>query len=192
MKAIPTIYDGVVFRSRLEARWAAFFSALALDWRYEHERFARWLPDFWLPELDLTVEVKPVRPDLSDKCVSDIDAFNIEQGYGTLLFSNDYDHPEGPHAVVIYGEPRHGKYGLVTSGCCGAGGGVSFYDDFSIGVCRRCPSPGSVWYCVDDTCICALDRCTQQPSRCMDRYPTPPDDAYSRAQLQWKSPLNAC
>jgi hypothetical protein len=25
MKAIPTIYQGVEYRSRLEARWAAFF-----------------------------------------------------------------------------------------------------------------------------------------------------------------------
>lgn len=64
IKAIETKYKGYRFRSRLEARWAVFFDALALDWQYEPEGFdlgsAGWyLPDFYLPELELWVEVKP-------------------------------------------------------------------------------------------------------------------------------------
>jgi hypothetical protein len=35
MKAIPTVYRGIRFRSRLEARWAVWFDALGLDWTYE-------------------------------------------------------------------------------------------------------------------------------------------------------------
>jgi hypothetical protein len=33
--AIPTVYKGVQMRSRLEARWAAFFDELGWPWEYE-------------------------------------------------------------------------------------------------------------------------------------------------------------
>lgn len=64
IKAIETKYKGYRFRSRLEARWAVFFDALGLRWEYEKEGFdlgkAGWyLPDFWLPELNCWVEIKP-------------------------------------------------------------------------------------------------------------------------------------
>lgn len=65
IKAIETQYKGYRFRSRLEARWAVFFDALGTKWDYEPEGFdlgeAGWyLPDFWLPTLELWVEVKPI------------------------------------------------------------------------------------------------------------------------------------
>jgi len=58
---IPTVYKGRQYRSRLEARWAAFFDLLG--WRYEYEPFDRrgWIPDFLLLGRDeVLVEVKPV------------------------------------------------------------------------------------------------------------------------------------
>lgn len=68
MKAIETKYKGCRFRSRLEARWAVFFDALGVVWEYEPEGYElgggmRYLPDFWLPEFQMYVEIKPVRPD---------------------------------------------------------------------------------------------------------------------------------
>lgn len=44
--AIPTLYKGRQYRSRLEARWAAFFDLL--NWRHEYEPFDLdgWIPDF--------------------------------------------------------------------------------------------------------------------------------------------------
>lgn len=64
IQAIETEYAGVRFRSRLEARWAVFFDALGVRWEHEPEAFvlpsgARYLPDFWLPDLKLFAEVKP-------------------------------------------------------------------------------------------------------------------------------------
>jgi len=44
--AIPTTYKGVNFRSRLEARWAAFFDRARWTWAYEPLEFAGWIPDF--------------------------------------------------------------------------------------------------------------------------------------------------
>lgn len=60
VKAHKTIYGGVVFRSRLEATWAAFFDIEGLPWAYEPVDLDGWVPDFalWL-ERPVYVEVKP-------------------------------------------------------------------------------------------------------------------------------------
>lgn len=62
IKARPTVYNGIHFRSRLEATWAAFFEGLGWAWEYEHEEIAGWLPDFTLDfgaSRKILVEVKP-------------------------------------------------------------------------------------------------------------------------------------
>lgn len=66
MKSIPTVYAGVKFRSRLEARWAAFFDLRGIEWDYEPIDFDGWAPDFRLKLAghDLFAEVKPF--DLGD------------------------------------------------------------------------------------------------------------------------------
>jgi hypothetical protein len=62
VQAIETEYAGCRFRSRLEARWAVFFDKLGAPWEYEAQGFeapaGRYLPDFWLPTLEMWVEVK--------------------------------------------------------------------------------------------------------------------------------------
>lgn len=62
IRAISTRYAGCHFRSRLEARWAVFFDALQIEWLYESEGFetpaGRYLPDFYLPENAVWVEIK--------------------------------------------------------------------------------------------------------------------------------------
>lgn len=63
MKAHPTTYAGVNFRSRLEARWAAFFDCMGVRWDYEPCDFAGWTPDFRLDERGCPpafAEIKPV------------------------------------------------------------------------------------------------------------------------------------
>ncbi len=80
----PTSYRGILFRSRLEARWAVFFDALDIGWEYEPETFElddghQYTPDFRInattgvhharlweyreqpPDLRVFVEVKPTR-----------------------------------------------------------------------------------------------------------------------------------
>jgi hypothetical protein len=63
IKAIETRYKGYRFRSRLEARWAVFFDTLGIEWVYEKEGYSLgevgpYLPDFWLPQVDMWAEVK--------------------------------------------------------------------------------------------------------------------------------------
>lgn len=54
--AIVTEYDGVEFRSRLEAKWAVLFNQLGIRWQYEPYTIKRsgqagYLPDFLLSGL---------------------------------------------------------------------------------------------------------------------------------------------
>jgi hypothetical protein len=46
VKAIPTVYRSTRFRSRLEARWAAFFDLAGWYWVYEPFDCGGWIPDF--------------------------------------------------------------------------------------------------------------------------------------------------
>lgn len=82
LKAIETRWNGILFRSRLEARWAVFFDRLSVKYLYEAETYSLppipgaprdafgdgivwYLPDFLLPKQQrfpdpLWVEVKGV------------------------------------------------------------------------------------------------------------------------------------
>jgi hypothetical protein len=75
IKAIPTTYNGVRFRSRLEARWAAFFDLARVKWHYEPFDLDGWAPDFLIaapvrefdqPIINVLVEVKPIDLDSTD------------------------------------------------------------------------------------------------------------------------------
>jgi len=65
-KVIPTYFNGVQFRSRLEARWAVFFRTLHINYEWEPESFDLgngicYIPDFYLPKYNggIYCEVKP-------------------------------------------------------------------------------------------------------------------------------------
>lgn len=65
-RAIETRFDGVLFRSRTEARWAAFFKRLGVSFEYEPHRFDLgsgsglvYTPDFFLSTVNCYAEVKP-------------------------------------------------------------------------------------------------------------------------------------
>lgn len=64
MEAKPVTYGGVSFRSTLEFRWSVFFDCLKVKWLYEPQSFSvggsGYIPDFWLPEYESFVEIKPV------------------------------------------------------------------------------------------------------------------------------------
>lgn len=72
IKPIQTSYKGYLFRSRLEARWAVFFDTLGIKWEYEKEGYdlgeeGWYLPDFWLPEEKIWVEIKGQSPTEKEK-----------------------------------------------------------------------------------------------------------------------------
>jgi hypothetical protein len=65
LRAIETQFDGYMFRSRTEARWAVAFNALSIRYEYELEGWplddgTLYLPDFYLPRISMWAEVKPL------------------------------------------------------------------------------------------------------------------------------------
>ncbi len=66
IKSKPIVYNGVQFRSRLEAKWACFFDLVEWRWQYEPYEINGFNPDFILycksdayPVKIIIVEIKP-------------------------------------------------------------------------------------------------------------------------------------
>jgi hypothetical protein len=62
MKVKPTQYKGVWMRSKTEARCAQWLEDWGFVWLYEPESLLdgiQYTPDFYLPEIDTLIEVKP-------------------------------------------------------------------------------------------------------------------------------------
>jgi len=70
IKAIPTTYKGIEFRSKLEAKYAQALDMLGIVWEYEGHGFrfddgTCYSPDFYMPEIDTYLEVKGVMDEAS-------------------------------------------------------------------------------------------------------------------------------
>ena len=96
INALPTLYNGVEFRSRLEGRWAVFMDHLGVAWEYEAEGFDLWgdwyLPDFRIPHLEAWLEIKPMQPNKRERRVaellsiaSDKDVYTFCEGFHSDL-----------------------------------------------------------------------------------------------------------
>lgn len=100
---IPTRYKGYHFRSRTEARWAVFLDSLELEWQYEHQVFdiegEKYLPDFWLPQRRLFLEVKGQWP-------------NDQERNKAELLSKATDR----HVLMVIGVPSDKDGGYVPFG----------------------------------------------------------------------------
>lgn len=96
IQAIETEAYGCRFRSRLEARWAVFFTGARFRWQYEPEGFetphGRYLPDFRLDTGmgPFWVEVKPVSDTVDDPRWADVAA-----GSGLMLLCLRGMHRDG-------------------------------------------------------------------------------------------------
>jgi hypothetical protein len=87
IKAIPTVYKGIEFRSKLEAQWAATLDVLEVPWLYEVEGYqlsdgTRYLPDFYLPDSDQFFEVKGV---MTDKDMHKIEQLSKDSGKDVVI-----------------------------------------------------------------------------------------------------------
>jgi len=69
VKPIATTFNGVRYRSRLEARWGAFFELCGWSATYEPFDLGEWTPDFILHgNTRVLVEVKPILEVDKDTC----------------------------------------------------------------------------------------------------------------------------
>lgn len=89
IKAIDTVYDGLKFRSRLEARWAVFFKFNRISYSYEPEGFELphgwYLPDLWLPDHKIWVEIKQGQPTEDEMSLAR--DLSSATGHGTLVLA---------------------------------------------------------------------------------------------------------
>jgi len=130
IKAIPTKFNGVLMRSRLEARWAAFFTNCGWRWTYEPFDAAGWAPDFviHLPAGDVYVEVKPMfTPKVRETFISVAEPL-VGQEHRAILVS---DH--------IHFEP--GDFGDAMIGMGIGRGAFVGGDDIAIGCCTASEMP---------------------------------------------------
>jgi len=133
VKAHPTMYNGVQYRSRLEARWAAFFDLAGWKHEYEPIDLPGWSPDFRVtfecghseckPTHTLLVEVKPF---------FDISQFEghpcMRYAYGRSngdAIPADASAAFGANPEVTFWEMAHGAGG----GCDCVMNWVEFYGD---------------------------------------------------------------
>lgn len=106
IKVINTRYDGHLFRSRVEARWAVFFNELGWQYEYEKEGYdlgngVWYLPDFYLPELKTWVEVKG-------------EGTSIEDAKKPILFSRLLG--DDTFVVVVSGPPTPNQFRCFMGG----------------------------------------------------------------------------
>lgn len=128
IKAIETRYKGYRFRSRLEARWAVFFQTMRIKWEYEPQGFelpcgTRYLPDFFLPEFKLYVEVKGSE-ESAREAIKTLETFRDYVG-AILLFVGV---PEVPIAVDRYTLTGAGE--LFCTDTTDSSGGSNNFDAF--------------------------------------------------------------
>lgn len=117
--ALETHYAGYRFRSRLEARWAVFFDAAGIAWEYERQGFelsdgTRYLPDFWLPAVNLWVEVKGAAPTQAERMKAIL--LSLQDRHGAVIVVG----PPGQHAERWYPE----ETGSTIAGRLGVDCGV--------------------------------------------------------------------
>jgi hypothetical protein len=141
--AIPTQFAGINFRSRLEAKWAAFFELCGWHWHYEPLDLNGYIPDFIVQmQRDVLFEVKPFLR--FDDPQVDAAIKKIEQSgwpkqrdavvVGSVLI---------PTASCYDTAPPHGLGVMMETDCCSAGrcascGHISFSSDLICYGCRLC------------------------------------------------------
>lgn len=130
-RAIETQYKGYRFRSRLEARWAVFFDALSIRWEYEKEGYdlgdlGRYLPDFWLPDLQCFMEVKGAEPTPDETALTSM--LRVQTG---------------SPVIIVHGEVGPGPWRCFAHDIGHSSGGVSEWYVYFF-VCE-CGQPKVSW-----------------------------------------------
>ena len=135
-----TLYRNVVFRSSLEAEWAAFFDAHNISWKYEPQTFTDgitwYLPDFFLKDCILRsgtkgvwLEIKPAFK-INGKRVFDDFRSKFEL-MGNLPFWERNFCVFFGHPIIEFQSETHEGYQIYP-----------YYDNYMI--FAKCPKCGTV------------------------------------------------
>ena len=154
IKPIPTKYKGVTFKSRLESRFAEWCHTHNHRWMYEPEALGDfsqgYVPDFYLPESKLIVEIKP--PFFVDETykmdlllnASEFNKFSLvvasmESELSVLRYSESLDDDALSFEAEINSEFKRSWdiCGQITAGFCKKCGSLHFYG-YGSWKCRGC------------------------------------------------------
>ena len=148
IKAIETKYKGYRMRSRLEARWALFFDICHEKWEYEREGYqlksGRYLPDFWLPRLDMWVEVKGESPTKQE-----------------VKLLEELCHATDKMGMFLIGTPGNNRP-MVYVTCTDSSGGGQYWDDDEYELAFREDGTGRVVLTL--RCTCSKRDCWYSPN----------------------------
>lgn len=152
---IPTRWDGVTYRSRTEARWAAFFGLAGIPAEYEVEGYdlaGTWyLPDFFVSDWNLFIEVKPTDPTAE------------ELRKAGLLQSLS-----GCRCLIVVGQSWEFRGWLVEPGLVEVGEPAKCQAMLSR--CRRCDRFGISYRTAGASGEINLERCKYADDRCTDKW----------------------
>lgn len=179
MKAIETEYKGYRFRSRTEARWAVFFDARGVSYRYEEGGFelsdgTRYLPDFYLPDLHCFVEIKGGEPTAEER--AKCEALCLESNQTALLISGPPGHAaadEGGFEVPDYGMLVFAPWMLMPAEDGKPESYIGPESNLCFGRCRRCDAFALAWWNPEGTDTGTMGYCLE-PCQCdhdHDRIP---------------------
>lgn len=140
--AIPTVYKGIKFKSRVEARWAVFFDLCGLRWEYEKEKldtgYQVYIPDFHVFGRDVYGGTTKTLVEIKGKAPSEAEVSKLQN-------------VSRADAFILVGPPS-------TSQC------VCLFDDGAgrartDGYIRQCPFCGRISFCrKGDSGICYCER----------------------------------
>ena len=138
IKAHPTEFMGTIYRSRLEARWAAFFPLAKIEYQYEPVDLHGWTPDFrlswpcthsecnFITMPDGSCGVDPARGRVHSILVEVKPYISISQFKGHKCMDHFYGEGIPADSSAAFGENPSVTYWEM---CHGAGGGVCTIED---------------------------------------------------------------
>jgi hypothetical protein len=135
IKSIETEYNGIIFRSKMEAKWAFFMDEIGIKYDYEPETFdlgegVYYIPDFYLPEIDGFLEIKPEY----NPTYSPVDRFALVTKKHIIVMQGNpfYPKDDSPNSSYCY------YYDEKLTGDIFTPHGLGEQDNWLFCVCPKC------------------------------------------------------
>ncbi len=164
IRALPTEYKGITFRSRREARWAVFFDALKLPWVYEAEGYDLGPVGYYLPDFHVTlrhrtcwIEIKGPKPNENERRC----AAALAMGTGESVYIFAFDPWEVHNHDRVTCQTSQAQAYLGNTYYPDAWDGHSTYNGYTFCQCRSCWVVGIERH-DQDVCPCGTKLPNQQ------------------------------
>lgn len=166
-KAIPTTYNGRVYRSRLESNVAQMLDQLEIEFEFEPSSFllddgTHYMPDFWCPRIRLWIEVRGYSTPKADR---QIKLFGEAIMSGRLTANKMLLAPSTPTPLCEHAsddqcsdtcEPRWRSKSDVDYMVLSPGGHTQFFEVPSWHTCRGIDNAAKVCLCrCGAVCFCS-------------------------------------